>query len=206
MLRRSVLMLVLVMGVCVICRPAVGSVTYDYGVGGLNLTSTDWILTTSGTDADTRFTGALNNAFWGSHHCMGLSSNGVYSATDNRAAFVWTAPSGMYISEIVARYVFRNAGSNFTTMIVAHPRGDTDLSNDEILWSNNTSGNTQTNNVTWTPAEGQQITGVGMGIETTGTIYGWDTNFLNVAITVVPEPTVMVLLALGGLLGIRRRK
>jgi hypothetical protein len=182
---------------------AMGS-TYNYATGGMNLTNGDWTLENSGSFWGAIYSSALNDHQLSFTQVLGYGEN-----YPNTGAYVWTAPADEVITS-VQFYWFRSGDqSDYKATIFSKTDPATALDSAAIAWSTNGGGamyadGTQT--VSFDASAG--VKSVGIGFSDVWSAPSCDTIFNTISVTTaaVPEPFSLLLISVGGLIAMMRKK
>jgi hypothetical protein len=195
-----------VMAGCVVMAmslSAMGS-TYNYAIGGMNLTNGDWSLAKSGLYWDAIFSPSLGE------HQLSFTQVLTYGENvENRGAYVWTAPEGEVITS-VQFYWFRSGDqSDYKATVFSQTDPSAGLDSATIAWATNGGGamyadGTQT--VSFDTTAG--VKSVGIGFSDVWSAPYCDTIFNTISVTTatVPEPMSLLVISVGGLIAVMRKK
>ncbi len=110
-------------------------------------------------------------------------------ASDNRGAWLWTAPAGEVITKVTCAWRYNGIPAQFKTAIFAGPREQWDIQKFDIVWFADAGKGafSGTHSLTFRPED--RRTGIGFGIEAKGPMYkAWQAEFKDIVIETAADP------------------
>ncbi len=109
-------------------------------------------------------------------------------ASDNRGAWLWTAPAGEVITKVTFAWRYNAIPAQFKPVVFIGPREQWDIRKFDIPWFADAGTGEFSGDHTLTFRPEDRRTGVGFGIEAKGAIYKhWQATFKNIVIETAPD-------------------